>query len=98
MQERAHQFLPYNSSGINLFGKRTVQADSCVRPEQVDTLFVSVGVRKGDLGGGWSFWAGGPNFTRYYQDFFNSSLFAPLIFAACMKTNKVHAHDTHACT
>jgi len=26
--------------GINLFGKRTVQADSCLHSEQIDTLFV----------------------------------------------------------
>jgi hypothetical protein len=39
----ANQFLPYSSSGIALFGMRTVQADSCLNPEQIDTLFISVG-------------------------------------------------------
>jgi len=46
----AYQFLPYNSSGINLFGKRTVQADSCLHSEQINTLFYSVGGQEG--GGG----------------------------------------------
>jgi hypothetical protein len=55
----ANQFLPYSSSGIALFDMRTVQADSCLNSEQIDTLFISVGVRK--LGGG-AFWAGGPKF------------------------------------
>ena len=38
-----YQFLPYYSSGIKLFGKGTVQADSCLHSEQIDTLFISVG-------------------------------------------------------
>jgi hypothetical protein len=57
----ANQFLPYSSSGIALFGMRTVQADSCLILEQIDTLFISVRGQEGVLGGG-SFWAGGPKF------------------------------------
>jgi hypothetical protein len=37
-----NQFLPYSSSCIALFGMRTVQADSCLNSEQIDTLFISV--------------------------------------------------------
>ena len=48
----AYQFLPYSSSGIALFGIRTVQADSCLKSEQIDTLFISAGGREGGLGGG----------------------------------------------
>jgi len=48
----ANLFLPNSSSGIALFGMRTVQADSCSNSEQIDTLFISVGVRKGVGGGG----------------------------------------------
>jgi hypothetical protein len=40
VQERVRvSFLPNNSSGINLFGKRTAQAHSCLQSEQIDTLF-----------------------------------------------------------
>jgi len=53
--------LPYSSSGIASFGVRTVQADSCFNSEQIDTLFISVEVRKGVLGDG-SFWDGGCGF------------------------------------
>ena len=48
----ASQFLPYSLSGITLFGLRTVQADSCLNSEQIDTLFISVGVQGGGGGGG----------------------------------------------
>ena len=47
----ANQFLPCSSSGIALFGMRTVQTDSCLHSEQTETLFISVG-RKGVGGGG----------------------------------------------
>ena len=47
-----YQFLPYNFSGIKLFGMKTVQADSCLNSEQIDTLFTSVGGQEGGLGGG----------------------------------------------
>ena len=70
----ANLFLPNSSSGIALFGMRTVQADSCSNSEQIDTLFISVGVRKGvGGGGGGSFWAGGPEFIRACQDLFFSA-------------------------
>jgi len=58
-----YQCLPYNSSGIKLFGKRIVQADSCLHSEQIDTLFISVGGQEGV----WRIWAGGPKFTRDCQ-------------------------------
>ena len=48
----ANQCLPNSSSGIALFGMRTVQADSCLNSEQIDTLFISVGGQEGVGGGG----------------------------------------------
>ena len=48
----ANQFLPCSSSGIALLGIRTVQADSCLNSEQIDTLFISVGGQEGGFGGG----------------------------------------------
>ena len=48
----ANQFLPYSSSGITLFGVRTVQTGTCLNSEQIDTLFNSVGGQVGLLGGG----------------------------------------------
>jgi hypothetical protein len=48
----ANQFLPYSSSGIALFGMRTVQADSCLNSEQIETLFISVGGQEEVLEGG----------------------------------------------
>jgi len=51
-----NQFLPCNSSGIAIFGMRTVQADSCLISEQIDTLLISVGSQEGFfLGGGGHF-------------------------------------------
>ena len=47
-----YQDLPYNSSGINLFGMRTVQADSCLNSEQIDTLFFNVRGQEGGVWGG----------------------------------------------
>jgi hypothetical protein len=53
----AHHFLPYNSPGINLVDVRTVQADSCLDSEQIDTFFISGwGQEKGLGGGGGHFW------------------------------------------
>ena len=66
----ANQFLPCSSSGIAIFGMRTVQADSCLNYEQIDILFISVGGQGGGLGGGGAFWAGGPEFTRVCHVFF----------------------------
>ena len=51
----ANQFLPYSSSGIALFGMRTVQAGSCLNSEQIDTLFISVGGQEKGFGGGGPF-------------------------------------------
>ena len=51
----ANQFLPYSSSGIALFGMRTVQADSFLNSEQINTLFICVGGQEGGLGGGGHF-------------------------------------------
>ena len=47
----ANQFLPYSSSGIALFGMRTVQADSCLNSEENDTLFIYVGGYEGGFEG-----------------------------------------------
>jgi len=46
-------FLPCSSSGIALFGMRSVQADSCLNSEHIDALCISVGGQEG-LGGGGS--------------------------------------------
>ena len=80
-----YHFLPYNSSGIDLFGMRTVQADSCFNSEQIGTLLLVWGVRKGALEGGWSIWAKGPKFTRNCQEcpFYASCLTCVL---ACVLT------------
>jgi len=43
--------LPYSSSGIALFGMKTVQAYSCLNSEQNGTLFISVGGQEGGFGG-----------------------------------------------
>ena len=64
-----NQFLPYSSSGIALFGMRTVQADSCLNSGQIDTLFISWGGQDGGWGGV-SFWAGDPKFTRDCHEIF----------------------------
>jgi hypothetical protein len=66
----AYQVLPYNSSGITLFGKKTVQADSCFDSEEIGTLLISVEGKKGGFGGGASFWARGPKFTRVSEKIF----------------------------
>ena len=52
----ANQFCPMACQ--DLFGMRTVQADSCLNSEQIDTLFISVGGQEGGLGGGGAFWVG----------------------------------------
>jgi hypothetical protein len=62
----AYQFLPYDSSGINSFGKRIVQADGCLHSEQIGTLFISVGGLEGGLRVGGS----GLNLTRDCQGIF----------------------------
>ena len=53
-------------TSIALFGMITVQADSCLNSEQIDTLFISVG----GLGGGGAFWAIGPKFGHACLRFF----------------------------
>ena len=47
----AYRYLPYNSSGIDFYGKRTVQADSCLNSEQIDTLLISVRGQEMGFGG-----------------------------------------------
>jgi hypothetical protein len=47
----ANQFLPYSSSGIALFGMRTVQTDICLNYEQNGTLLISLGGQEGGFGG-----------------------------------------------
>ena len=46
----ANQFLLCSSSGA-LFGMRTVQADSCLNSEQIDTPFISEGGQQEGLDG-----------------------------------------------
>ena len=54
VQERAHiSFCLYNSSGNFIWRKSC--ADSRLNSEQIDTLMVVWGVRKGGLGGGCHF-------------------------------------------
>ena len=55
MQECAQTSLHYCSSNIALFGMRTVQADSCLNSEQIETLLNGVGGQEGGLGGGGQF-------------------------------------------
>ena len=57
-------------TSIALFGMITVQADSCLNSEQIDTLFISVGGQEGEFGTRGSFWAGGPKLTRDCQGSF----------------------------
>ena len=66
----ANQFLPCSSSGIALFGMRTVQADNCLNSEQIDTPFINVGGQEGGFGGGVSIWAGGPKNAHDCHGFF----------------------------
>jgi hypothetical protein len=48
----------------------TVQADSCMNSEQIDTLFTSVGDQEKGFWGGGSFWAGGPKNAHDCQESF----------------------------
>jgi hypothetical protein len=80
----ANQFLPRSSSGIALVGMRTVQADSCLNSEQIDTLFTSVGGQEG-LGGGRSI---GPAAQKMHMTVRNS-LFAPSFLLRGMGQNGV---------
>jgi hypothetical protein len=48
---------------------RTVQADSCLISEQIDTLLICEGGQEGGFGGGETFWAGGPKNARGCQEF-----------------------------
>jgi len=47
---------------------RTVQADSCVASEQIDTLFISVGGQEG--GGGGHFWPEAQNLHVHVRKLF----------------------------
>jgi hypothetical protein len=60
--------LPCSSSGIAIFGMRTVQADSCLNSEQIDTLFISVGGQEGGWGG--HFGPEAQNLHVYVMNFF----------------------------
>jgi len=67
----AYQFLPLNYSGIKQSGMGTVQADSCLYSEHIDTLFTSVGGQEGGFGGYWGgHLIGGPKLTRDCHEFF----------------------------
>jgi len=59
-----------DASGNALFGMITVQADSCLNSEQIDTLIISVGVQEGGFGGGGAIWAGGQKNAHDCQEYF----------------------------
>jgi len=65
-----NRFLPYSSSGIAVFGMRTVQADSCLNSEQIDTLFISAGGQEGGFGGGGYFGPEAQNLHVTCHEFF----------------------------
>jgi hypothetical protein len=53
MQERVQtSFCPITLQRIKLIDMRTVQADSFLNSEQIDTLFISVGGQEWGVGGG----------------------------------------------
>jgi len=53
VQERAQTSVrPITLHALNKIDIRTVQADSCLNFEQIDTLLISVGGQEGGLGGG----------------------------------------------
>jgi hypothetical protein len=66
----ANQFLPCSSSGIAVFGTRTVQAVSCLSSEQIDTLFISVGGQEGFGEGGGYIGPEAQNLHMYVRNFF----------------------------
>ena len=78
----ANQFLPYSSSGIAEFGMRTVQADSCLKSEQIDTLLSVRGVRKGGLGGGGYSGPKAQNLRDCHEFIFCSCLSVKIFLAA----------------
>jgi len=67
-----------------------VQANSCLNSQQIDTLFLVWGVRKGGFRGGCSFWAGGPNFTRKSKLFVLRHLIRANLIHTRMQISVVH--------
>ena len=63
-------FFAVNSSGIAIFGMRTVQAVSCLSSEQIDTLFISVGGQEGFGEGGGYIGPEAQNLHMYVRNFF----------------------------
>jgi len=62
VQERAHiRFCNYRQV---LIWQKTVQANSCLNSEQVDTILISVGTQHGGLWGGGHSGPEVQNFTR----------------------------------
>jgi len=79
VQERAQtNFCPTAHQVFDLFGIRTVQADSCLNSEQNDTLFISVESQEGGWGGG-AFWVVGLKFTRDCHGYFFGTLLQRII-------------------
>jgi len=66
----ANLVLPHSSSGIISFGMRTVQADSCLHSEQIDTLLISVGGQEGGFGGGGGILGRRPKFYTWLSGVF----------------------------
>jgi len=66
----ANQFLPCSSSGAAIFGMKTVQADSCLNSEQIDTLFISVVGQEGGFEVGGCFGPEAQNLHVYVMIFF----------------------------
>jgi len=57
---------------------RTVQADSCLNSEQIDTLFISVGGQEGGLGGGGGGGHFGPEAQKMHMGVRNYFLHPPV--------------------
>jgi len=79
----ANQCLPYSSSVIALFGMRTVQADSCSNSEQVDTLLLVWGVRKGVGGGGGHLGPEAQNLHVHVRNYFLTPPVHMVMFLPC---------------
>ena len=90
----ANQFLPYSSSGIAMFGMRTMQADSCLNSDQIDTLFINVEGQEGGWGGGGIFGRRPRIFTCMSGCFFLRLLVIPT-FSAHQQQNAPCTHVYH---
>ena len=84
----ANQLLSCSSSGIVLFGMRTVQADSCFNSEQIDTLSMSVGGLEGGLGGWVVILGRRPKiYTWLSEVFYHASWWQAPLCVRCLMSN-----------